>query len=337
MEAVEKKLTITDVAEHLGVSKTTVSRAISGKGRVSEATRKRVQQYIELMDYKPNVIAKGLAQSKTFNIAVLLPMDCNLQELPFFQHCMCGICEAAAGRDYDVLTVYKMPGNLSGLERIISNHKVDGVVLTRTLVEDEAAEYLKKKKVPLVAIGSSTDASLVQVDHDHRSACRELTHHLLKQGIRKMGLIGGNQLHMVTRSRYEGFADAFRMAGRPVEMDLVYLNAEKSADIEKNVEELLKKKVECIVCMDDMICNHVIKKLRDCNPSLLNSVRVVSFYGGVAGSVFPDWLETVEFDAKKLGEVTCNTLLDVIDGRQIAVKQLLPYKLRISEQIYKIS
>ena len=61
-------ITIADVAEALGVSKTTVSRAISGKGRIGEATRKRVLDYIEEHDYKPNVIAKGLAQSKTYNL-----------------------------------------------------------------------------------------------------------------------------------------------------------------------------------------------------------------------------------------------------------------------------
>ncbi len=334
MEAVEKKLTIADVAAHLGVSKTTVSRAISGKGRVSDETKRRVQMYIDQMDYKPNVIAKGLAQSKTFNIAVMLPTDCNMQELPFFQNCMCGICEAAAKRDYDVLTVYTAAGGLGGLERIISNHKVDGVVLSRTLVEDAAAEYLKKRNVPVVAVGSSADMSLVQVDHDHRSACRELTQHLLNQGIRKVGLIGGNETHVVTRNRYEGFGDAFRMAGRPIDMNLVHFGAERVQNIELAVEDLLEKNTECIVCMDDMICNHVIQKLREMDTNLLNSVKVVSFYGGVSGSVLASQVETVEFDAKKLGSVTCNTLLDVIEGRQIATKQLLPYKLRTMERVY---
>ena len=60
-----RKITIADVAEALSVSKTTVSRAISGKGRISEETRARVLEYIEQNDYKPNVIAKGLAQQKT--------------------------------------------------------------------------------------------------------------------------------------------------------------------------------------------------------------------------------------------------------------------------------
>ena len=227
METVEKKLTIADVAEYLGVSKTTVSRAISGKGRVSEETRQRVRQYIDQMDYKPNVIAKGLAQSKTFNIAVMLPTDCELQELPFFQNCMCGICDAATKRDYDVLTVYTTAGGLEGLERIITNHKVDGVILTRTLVEDPAAEYLKSRSIPVVAVGSSADTDLIQIDHDHRNACMELTMHLLKQGVRKVGMIGGNESHVVTRNRFGGFADAFRMRNLPVDMSLVYFGAEK--------------------------------------------------------------------------------------------------------------
>ena len=328
MEIEEKKLTIADVAEYLGVSKTTVSRAISGKGRVSEETKKRVREYIDQMDYKPNVIAKGLAQSKTFNIAVVLPTDCDLQELPFFQNCMCGICDAAAKRDYDVLTVYAAAGDLGGLERIINNHKVDGVVLTRTLVEDPAAEYLKKRNVPVVAVGSSADMGLIQIDHDHRSACQELTLHLLKQGIRKMGMIGGNETHVVTRNRFGGFADAFRMMNLPVDMSYVYFGAENAAEIERVLDELLEKKAECIVCMDDMICNHVMQRLRELDVNLLNTVKVASFYGGVTGSILAGRVETVEFDAKKLGLVTCNTLLDVMEGKQIATKQLLPYKLR---------
>lgn len=71
-----KKITISDVAEALQVSKTTVSRAISGKGRIGEATRQKVLEYIEANDYKPNVIAKGLAQQKTYNIALAIPGDC---------------------------------------------------------------------------------------------------------------------------------------------------------------------------------------------------------------------------------------------------------------------
>ena len=83
-------ITISDVAEALGVSKTTVSRAISGKGRIGEATRQKVLAYIEEHDYKPNVIARGLAQSKTFNLCVVMPEDYALVDLPFFQEVITG-------------------------------------------------------------------------------------------------------------------------------------------------------------------------------------------------------------------------------------------------------
>ena len=63
METEEKKVyTIDDIARELGVSKTTVSRTISGKGRIGQATRERVLEFIEKHDYRPNVMAKGLAQ-----------------------------------------------------------------------------------------------------------------------------------------------------------------------------------------------------------------------------------------------------------------------------------
>lgn len=323
-----KKLTIADVAEHLGVSKTTVSRAISGKGRISEETRTRVLEYIEAADYKPNVIAKGLAQSKTYNIAVILPIDCNLAELPFFQNCMCGICEAASARDYDVLTVYTKAGETGDLERIIANNKIDGVVLSRTLVKDTTAEYIMKKKVPLVAVGSSSDEHLIQVDHDHRSACRELTRNLLETGLRKVGLIGGNETHMVTRNRYEGFADAFRMAERPVDANLLYFGAEQAVDIRRAVRQLLDKQVECIVCMDDMICNHVLQYLEEHKVNVPDTVKIASFYAGITTENTAHPILTLEFDARKLGRVTCNTLIDLIEGKEIAAKQLLPYTMK---------
>ena len=121
-----KNITISDVAEALGVSKTTVSRAISGKGRIGEATRLRVLEYIEQCDYKPNVIAKSLAQSKTFNICVVMPGDFALMDLPFFQSVILGIQEIAGINEYDILLCVCSDSDISGLERIISNGKVDG-------------------------------------------------------------------------------------------------------------------------------------------------------------------------------------------------------------------
>ena len=87
---VQEKITIADVASALGISKTTVSRAISGKGRIGEQTRKRVMDYIEENNYRPSPIARGLTESKTYNICWAMPGDSGMTSLPFFLRSMAG-------------------------------------------------------------------------------------------------------------------------------------------------------------------------------------------------------------------------------------------------------
>ena len=84
----DKIYTIDDIARELGVSKTTVSRAISGKGRISKETRERVFAFIEEHDYRPNVVARALAQSRTYNLGLVLPADYSVMGFPFFKECM---------------------------------------------------------------------------------------------------------------------------------------------------------------------------------------------------------------------------------------------------------
>ena len=246
----KKNITIADVAEALGVSKTTVSRAISGKGRIGQETRDRVLKYIEEHDYKPNVIAKGLAQSKTYNLCVVMPGDYDVVDLTFFQECLFGIQEIAGIMEYDILLSICKNNDISSLERIISNRKVDGVILMRTFVEDRQIEYLQEKKVPFVTIGSSNYTGVIQIDHNHKSACKELTSIILMKGMKRIALIGGDENHVVTQSRLRGFREAYEKMGEVIDPTMLFLNLDNHVVIDKIVEEVLERKAECILCME---------------------------------------------------------------------------------------
>ena len=224
----DEKITIDDVAKALGISKTTVSRAISGKGRVGNSTRAKVMDFIEKHNYRPNVMARALAQQRTFNIGVVWPDDYNAVDLPFFQRCMIGMSEITSSFGYDIVVSLIAGDDLSSLKRIIENHKVDGVVLTRTMVNDTPAKYLKESGVPFVAIGKTDDPDIITVDNDNLGACKELTSILLAKGLRKLALIGGSTNHIITRTRYEGFVNAFESMGLDVDQNLVYLDVENN-------------------------------------------------------------------------------------------------------------
>lgn len=320
-------MTIADVAKALGVSKTTVSRAISGKGRIGKETRERVQAYIEEHDYKPNVIARGLAQSRTYNICAVMHSDYEAGDLMFFQDCMFGIQEIASLVGYDILISICKGNDISTLERIVTNRKVDGVILMRTFVEDPRIDYLQQKGVPFVTIGSTKQEGVIQVDHNHRSACKELTSILLMKGLTRIALIGGDINHVVTRKRYQGFREAFEQMGVEMDENLLFLNVENNVLVDKAVKRAITESVDCILCMDDVVCNRVLKTLREEHISVPDDVRVASFYNSAILENNVPAVTSLSFDAKELGMVSCKTILDLVDGVEVSERTLLPYEV----------
>lgn len=327
----DKNLTIGDIAEELGVSKTTVSRAISGKGRIGEQTRRRVLEYIEEHNYSPNVVAKGLAQNKTFNLGMVLPGDYNIVELPFFQNCMLGISRTASAHGYDVLISMVTAEDITQLKRAVTNRKIDGAILTRTLADDAPMKYLKENGVPFVAIGSTDVEEAVQIDNDHRSACRELTDNLLERGITKIALIGGDDSYIVTRSRLNGFTDAFNERKGWNGDKQVFLNVNDSDEVDRLVDRLLAEKVECIVSMDDFLCGCVLNALQQRQTAVPEQIQVVSFYDSTMLEYRIPPITSIRFDVEKLGRTACELLLKMLEGEKVQGRTLLGYKVCMRE------
>lgn len=323
----QSKITINDVALALGISKTTVSRAISGKGRVSEATRKKVLDYIYANHYKPSSVAKGLATSKTYNIGWVVPGDTGIMDLSFYQRCLTGAMEVAASCNYDILLSMVFEDDISQLEKVVQNRKVDGIILGRTLIHDKPLAFLQTSDIPFVAIGSSPDETVIQIDNDHVSACRELTSILIMKGIRRMALIGGNRNHVVNQTRMQGFKTALTEQHVTAEEDLIFMDSDSNLQIERAVEEILKKNVGCIVCMDDGICYEVLNKLRKEGVQIPSEMKVASFYNSTILEHHQPSVTSLQYDPKELGATACRVLFDYIDGKEIPKKIILDYEV----------
>ncbi len=327
----DDKITIDDVARALGISKTTVSRAISGKGRVGVDTKAKVMEYIEKHNYRPNVMARALAQQRTFNIGVVWPDDYNAVDLPFFQRCMIGMSEITSSFGYDIVVSLIAGGDISGLRRIIENHKVDGVILTRTMVNDAPAEYLKEAGIPFVAIGKTTDPDIISVDNDNYDACKELTSILLAKGLRKLALIGGSTNHYITRTRYEGFAAAFEELKLDIDQNLIYLDVDNNLRVAGIIKSLLKKNIDGVICMDDSIAGEVIARCRDEHIKIPEDLRVASFYNSsLLDSTIPS-VTSLNFNDKNLGAEAARILLAIIDGENVQNKMLRNYEVILKE------
>lgn len=168
-------MTIEEIANELGVSKSTVSRALSGKGRIGKATIERIQAYVAEHDNLPNQYGEKKAKeekkmAKTENIGVVIPADAYTTSIPFFQECLLGISEAAASENYNVIITTGTATDYSGAKQLVEDHKVDGMILMRSYDEDLTLEYLTKQDIPVGLTGSCSDENVIQVDSNNMEA-----------------------------------------------------------------------------------------------------------------------------------------------------------------------
>ncbi len=329
--SVGKNITIADVAESLGISKTTVSRAMSGKGRISEATRQRVKAYMEENNYKPNVIAQGLAKSKTYNIGVVMPSDYGIEDMSYFHNCLVGLQEMASLNGYDIILAVCNNNDLGQLKRIISNGKVDGVILMRTLVEDEAVKLLLEQEFPFVVIGMSGYNNVIQIEHNHFEGCKELTLMLLMKKLKRIAVIGGSKAHMVTASRIKGYKAAYTELGMRVPHGLVYLDQDNSIMIERAVDNIFLKGADCIICIDDAICSVVLNKLRKEDIEVPADIKIASFFDSMLLKNNVPAITSLSFDVQEIGRTACKTLIDVLEGNRVKNITYLGYKVELKE------
>lgn len=325
------KITIDDVARALGISKTTVSRAISGKGRIGDDTKNKVLDYIETHNYRPNVMARALANQRTYNIGVVWPDDYNAVDLPFFQRIIIGMSEITSNYGYDIVVSLITGGDISGLKRIIDNHKVDGIILTRTLVDDIPARYLKMSGIPFVVIGNTTYPDIVSVDNDNYSACKELTSILIAKGLKRLALIGGSTGHMITRNRRDGFFAAFEQVGIKPDESIIYLDIENLSKVSGIVKELMHRNVDGVVCMDDNLAGEVIARCRDEHIRIPDDIRLASFYNSSILETAVPSVTSLNFNDRNLGAMAAKTLLDIIDGKTVSNLMLKNYEVILKE------
>lgn len=311
----DKKIyTINDIAKELGVNKATVSKAISGKGNLSAETRARILDFIEKHNYRPNAVAQSLARNKTYNLALMMPDYAGVLDAAFFRDCLRGICRVAANQGYDVLMIMGGDRSVEQLERLIGNRKIDGVIAMRSLTNSPAVEFLKKEQISFVVIGPNSDPDVLSVDNDNENACRDLTTLLIARGNRHMAVLGGSECNCVTHSRLRGFWDACDKGGLKREEQMVFLDIYMENRLQEAMDIIVSKKADCIVCMDDYICNMALTHLRSYRIRIPDDVKVASFYDNILLENNIPSITSIRFDAAELGRIACRELINKLEG-----------------------
>lgn len=330
---IKPSLTIDDIARELGVSKTTVSRAISGKGRISAATRERVQAYIEEHNYKPNASAKSLAESRTYNLALVLPRDFIKLDVPFIRQTMSVIVEEAYLMGYNVMLCLEAETDHSSLIRTLDYRKVDGVILTRTVEEDPVVEMLIRRDIPFATLGSLpakyAGKAIVEADHDQTGGCCAFSKAVLNGRSGRTALLGNDLSYIVNQSRLSGFRKACQELGLSMEQTPIRMGINDLEGCREVVEELLAHGIRRFLCMDEDVCVRTMTVLKDNGLTIPGDAQVASFSDTDQMKTAVPPVSALYFDAAELGRAACREFIHALNDESYDPKPLLGYKIRL--------
>lgn len=318
-------MTLEEMAKELGVSKSTVSRALSGKGRIGEDTRKKIVDFAR--HQTTELQREQSAAAPTRNLGVVLPADVYLNGGPYFQECILGICETATFLDYDVLITTGTANDISGLRTLVERDKVDGIILTRSLEDDRAVQYLTEVGFPVGLTGICDREEVIQVDTDNEGAAESLTSLLISRGYRKFALIIDNMEYTVNRSRHSGFSRALLKNGLSPEKQFVYANPLKSELLDSLIGNMVSKRVECIICGDDIICTRIMSSLQAQGYRIPKDIAVASLYNSPNLDCFMPAVTAVNVSAKQVGNMIAKQMINFLTGKEYQKKTIVDYEI----------
>ncbi len=316
-----KKITIKEIAEIAGVSKSTVSRAIDGNPRISNETRNKILSIIEQYGYTPNSAARNLARNKTYAIGIVMPHgESDIYSTTFFQETLKGICNTVSDSNYDVMITAGNPTEPEAIKRLISTSKVDGIILLRSTLRDSNIETLLENNFPFVLIGSSrVYKNIYSVDNNNKLATFSLTKHILENGKDRVAFIGGVESSTVTIQRLEGYKQCLKDSG--INANEAYICQGDFS--EKHGYDSMKKlmsmsvKPDSVIVMDDSMCIGAMKYLEEKNISIPQEISVACFNESSYTKYSKPAITAVKVDSYQLGLGATEILLSVLSGKKV--------------------
>ena len=246
--------TISDVAEHAGVSPMTVSRVINNRAAVRPSTREKVEQSIEALNYSPSAAARTLAGGEEMRIGLLYsnPSSSYLSEFM-----VGGLDQASRNNVHLVVEQFEEGWPVDQLIRHLQRGRLNGIILPPPLCDaPQMLEALQIAGIPAVSVATGyapNGTAVVSID-DFHAAC-EMTRHLIALGHTRIGFIKGNPNQRASERRYEGYVAALEEAGLTLEPSLVvqgFFTYRSGLDAAEQILDLAEPPTAIFASNDDM-------------------------------------------------------------------------------------
>ena len=312
-----QQVTILDIAEALGVTPSTVSRALNNHPNISEETKKLVQDCAKRMRYRRNSTAYSLRTGKTKTVGVIVPRI----NSHFISSVIGGIETAANQAGYNIIICQSnenIEAEIKAVRTLLAK-RIDGMLASISL-ETNNSEHFREVvnlKVPLVFFDRACpELSVSSVTVDDFKGAYKATEHLVKQGCRRIAYFGGNTGLAIYRRRLEGYQQALLNLQIPVDENLmVTTNQLTDTTGSMLIEEMFQKQKlpDGICSSNDNLAAGAMKFLKSRRIKIPEQVAVIGFSNALFSQWMTPTLSTVDQHSELMGIHAINLLLDEIE------------------------
>jgi len=326
--------TIWDVARDAGVSVSTVSKALNGRGQLREETRSLVQSAAARLNFRPNNLAQALLRKRSFTVGLISTDSHGRFSIPLLQ----GIEDALAAAQISVF-LCTAADDLARERQHVSSllaKRVDGIIVTGRRTDRRPPLELGRSSVPLLyAFAQVADPDAVCLLPDDLGGAQLAGEHLTRLGRARIAHVTGPPRFEAVRQRQKGFRHALEKAGIAWRPDRALAATWSEAWGHAAVEQLLRVRpsVDAIFCGSDQIARGVVDALRERGVRVPQDIAVVGFdnWQIIAAATRPP-LTTIDMNLHELGRQAGSRMLAMINaGRTQAGVVRLPCRLVVRQ------
>jgi DNA-binding LacI/PurR family transcriptional regulator len=322
------QVTIKDIAKELGISPSTVSKALKDHPDISQTTKRAVRELVEKWNYKPDPIALSLKSGQTRIIGVIVPEIVHY----FFSTVISGIEDLAYDSGYHVMFCQSNESyerEVKAVQTLLSS-RVDGILVSVTKETDDFKHFRKIQEngIPLVffdRICNELDTDRVVVDDE--VGAFDAVKHLINIGCKNIVHLSGPQNLQIGKSRKEGYVRALEHSGQSIDYsNIIRCDTREEARIV--VPELMKraKRPDGIFAVNDLTAVEAMRMIQECGLKVPDDVSVVGFTSGMISDITCPTLSSVEQHGYIIGREAVKLLIDRLEKKNDLPSQTIVVK-----------
>ncbi|QFP80026.1 catabolite control protein A [Latilactobacillus graminis] len=324
----KQTITIYDVAREADVSMATVSRVVNGNPNVKPATRKKVLEVIDRLDYRPNAVARGLASKKTTTVGVIIPDVSDI----YFASLARGIDDVATMYKYNIILANSDENNQKEVQVLntLLAKQVDGLIYMGHSISDSIRAEFSRSKTPIVLAGSiDPDEEVGSVNIDYVAAVKDATLKLIRNGHDKVAFVSGSlKFPINSKYRLHGYQDALNEAGIAYDESLIF-----ETEYSYNAGEALFSKIQAagataVVVSDDELAVGVLNGALDAGVQVPAEFEIVTSNNTKLTEMVRPKLTSISQPLYDMGAVAMRLLTKMMNKEDVDDKTiLLPYSI----------